>query len=74
MDRSSLSESPSARRGPLWRLNDAIVWDNRRCMHAGMGNLPGEPRYDLRTVLAPAVTAGRWTIPSSAPLAKAATK
>lgn len=43
-----------------WRVNDAIVWDNRRCMHAGMGNLPGEPRYGLRTTLAGPLRTGRY--------------
>jgi taurine dioxygenase len=44
-----------------WRVNDAIIWDNRRCMHAGMGNLPGEPRYGLRTTLAGPLRTGRYS-------------
>jgi alpha-ketoglutarate-dependent taurine dioxygenase len=27
-----------------WQINDALFWDNRRCVHAGMGNLLDEPR------------------------------
>jgi taurine dioxygenase len=43
-----------------WRVNDAIVWDNRRFMHAGMGNRPGEPRFGLRTTLAGPLKTGRY--------------
>ena len=43
-----------------WRANDAIMWDNRRCMHAGVGNLPSEPRYGLRTTLAGPLRTGRY--------------
>ncbi len=43
-----------------WRVNDAIIWDNRRCMHAGMGNLPAEPRFGLRTTLAGPLRTGRY--------------
>lgn len=43
-----------------WRPNDAIVWDNRRFMHAGMGNRPGEPRFGLRTTLAGPLRTGRY--------------
>jgi taurine dioxygenase len=43
-----------------WRVNDAIVWDNRRFMHAGMGNMPGEPRFGLRTTLAGPLRTGRY--------------
>lgn len=43
-----------------WRVNDAILWDNRRCMHAGMGNAPTEPRYGLRTTLAGPLRTGRY--------------
>lgn len=43
-----------------WRANDAIVWDNRRFMHAGLGNRPGEPRFGLRTTLAGPLTTGRY--------------
>jgi taurine dioxygenase len=43
-----------------WRANDAILWDNRRFMHAGMGNRPGEPRFGLRTTLAGPLRTGRY--------------
>ena len=43
-----------------WAPNDAIIWDNRRFMHAGMGNLPDEPRYGLRTTLAGPLRTGRY--------------
>jgi taurine dioxygenase len=43
-----------------WRANDAIIWDNRRFMHAGMGNRPGEPRFGLRTTLAGPLRTGRY--------------
>ena len=43
-----------------WRVNDAILWDNRRFMHAGMGNRPGEPRFGLRTTLAGPLRTGRY--------------
>jgi taurine dioxygenase len=43
-----------------WSQNDAIVWDNRRFMHAGMGNLPDEPRYAHRTTLAGPMRTGRY--------------
>jgi taurine dioxygenase len=43
-----------------WQVNDAILWDNRRFMHAGMGNRPGEPRFGLRTTLAGPLRTGRY--------------
>lgn len=43
-----------------WRVNDAIIWDNRRFMHAGMGNAPDEPRFGLRTTLAEQLRTGRY--------------
>jgi taurine dioxygenase len=43
-----------------WLPNDAIIWDNRRFMHAGMGNKPDEPRYGLRTTLAGPLRTGRY--------------
>lgn len=48
-----------------WQVNDAIVWDNRRFMHAGMGNLPGDPRYGLRTTLAGPMRTGRYFDPNA---------
>lgn len=52
-----------------WLRNDAIVWDNRRMLHAGMGNLPGEPRFGLRTTLTGAIRTGRYFASDSAQLA-----
>jgi taurine dioxygenase len=43
-----------------WSKNDALLWDNRRCMHAGMGNRPGELRWGLRTTLAGSLRTGRF--------------
>jgi taurine dioxygenase len=43
-----------------WAVNDAIIWDNRRVMHAGVGNKPSEPRYGLRTTLAGPLRTGRY--------------
>jgi len=43
-----------------WSQNDAIVWDNRRVMHAAMGIGPGERRTGLRTTLAGALRTGRY--------------
>jgi taurine dioxygenase len=43
-----------------WEPNDAIVWDNRRFMHAGVGNLPEEPRFAQRTTLAGPLRTGRY--------------
>ena len=43
-----------------WQVNDAILWDNRRFMHAGMGNRPGDPRFGLRTTLAGPLRTGRY--------------
>jgi taurine dioxygenase len=52
-----------------WQVNDAIIWDNRRFMHAGMGNRPGEPRFGLRTTLAGPLRTGRYYDPDAhAPL------
>ena len=48
-----------------WSVNDAILWDNRRFMHAGMGNLPTEPRYGLRTTLAGPLRTGRYFDPAA---------
>lgn len=43
-----------------WSPNDAILWDNRRFMHAGAGNRLDEPRYGLRTTLAGPLRTGRY--------------
>jgi taurine dioxygenase len=46
-----------------WSENDAIVWDNRRFLHAAAGNRPGERRRGLRTTLADKVNVGRYCDP-----------
>ena len=43
-----------------WSVNDAMLWDNRRFMHAGLGNKPDDPRWGLRTTLAGPVRTGRY--------------
>jgi taurine dioxygenase len=43
-----------------WAPNEAILWDNRRMMHAGMGNKIDQRRYGLRTTLAGAIRVGRY--------------
>jgi taurine dioxygenase len=43
-----------------WAVNDAILWDNRRCMHAACGYRPDESRYGQRTTLAGPVRTGRY--------------
>jgi taurine dioxygenase len=57
-----------------WSVNDAIVWDNRRMMHAAVGNKPGDRRRGLRTTLAGQLRTGRYfeesaTAPTSPALA-----
>jgi taurine dioxygenase len=42
-----------------WSVNDAILWDNRRVMHAAMGWKPGQMRRALRTTLAGPLRTGR---------------
>jgi taurine dioxygenase len=42
-----------------WLRNDAIVWDNRRVMHAAVGNKVGDRRRGLRTTLAGEFRIGR---------------
>jgi taurine dioxygenase len=43
-----------------WTVNDAIVWDNRRFMHAASGNRVGDRRRGLRTTLAGQLSIGRY--------------
>lgn len=50
-----------------WTPNDAILWDNRRFMHAAFGNRPGDRRRGLRTTLAGQLCIGRYYQPSGAP-------
>jgi taurine dioxygenase len=46
-----------------WTVGDAILWDNRRMMHASPGNDPSEPRYGVRTTLAGPTRTGRYFDP-----------
>lgn len=43
-----------------WAPNDAILWDNRRFMHAAVGNRIGDRRRGLRTTLAGSMNTGRY--------------
>ena len=47
-----------------WSVNDAIIWDNRRFMHAAPGNKIGDRRRGLRTTLADNLHVGRYFDPS----------
>jgi taurine dioxygenase len=42
-----------------WAVDDAVVWDNRRVMHAAAGNRLGDRRRGLRTTLAGELRIGR---------------
>jgi len=42
-----------------WSANDAILWDNRRFIHAAAGYPPEESRIGLRTTLADKMCVGR---------------
>jgi taurine dioxygenase len=50
-----------------WSVNEAIVWDNRRMMHAGYGNRIDQRRYGLRTTLAGPTRTGRYFDASARP-------
>jgi taurine dioxygenase len=43
-----------------WAVNDAILWDNRRFIHAALGYDPGESRRGLRTTLVGTLQTGRF--------------
>jgi taurine dioxygenase len=43
-----------------WSLNDAVIWDNRRFIHAAFGNSPGARRRGLRTTLATRIKVARY--------------
>jgi taurine dioxygenase len=43
-----------------WAVNDAVLWDNRRFMHAACGYRPSEYRHGLRTTLAGPIRTGRY--------------
>ncbi len=42
-----------------WDVDDAVVWDNRRFMHAAVGNRIGDRRRGLRTTFAGDLDIGR---------------
>ncbi len=48
-----------------WSPNQAIVWDNRRVVHAASGNAPDQPRRGLRTTLAGSIRTGRYFDPAA---------
>lgn len=53
-----------------WSVNDALIWDNRRFIHAAFGNRPGASRRGLRTTLATRMEVGRYAAAdASAPVA-----
>jgi taurine dioxygenase len=43
-----------------WSVDDAILWDNRRFMHAAVGNRLEDRRRGLRTTLAGQLNTGRY--------------
>jgi taurine dioxygenase len=43
-----------------WSVDDAILWDNRRFMHAAVGNRLDHRRRGLRTTLAGQLNTGRY--------------
>jgi taurine dioxygenase len=49
----------------VWAPNDAIIWDNRRFIHAAMGHDPKYRRWGLRTTLAGPVQTGRFFDPAA---------
>jgi taurine dioxygenase len=55
-----------------WRVNDAVIWDNRRFVHAAYGNPLGEKRRGLRTTLATRFLVGRYADGAVGPAAAAA--
>jgi taurine dioxygenase len=54
-----------------WSVNDAVLWDNRRFIHAAFGNRPGAKRRGLRTTLSTRITVARYADDASAPVAAA---
>jgi taurine dioxygenase len=49
-----------------WAPDDAILWDNRRVIHSGMGNALDDTRRALRTTLAGPTRTGRYFEASAA--------
>jgi len=54
-----------------WSVDDAILWDNRRFMHAAVGNRLEDRRRGLRTTLAGQLNTGRYFEDVTAPGAPA---
>lgn len=54
-----------------WSVDDAILWDNRRFMHAAVGNRLEDRRRGLRTTLAGQLNTGRYFEDVTAPGATA---
>jgi taurine dioxygenase len=52
-----------------WTPNDAILWDNRRMMHAAPGHDRGLRRRGLRTTLAGPMRTGRYFDPAASAVA-----
>jgi taurine dioxygenase len=50
-----------------WSPDHAILWDNRRFMHAAVGNRLGDRRRGLRTTLAGEIYTGRYFDEAAAP-------
>jgi len=50
-----------------WSVDDAVLWDNRRMMHAALGNRVGDRRRGLRTTLAGQLNVGRYFDGPAAP-------
>ena len=50
-----------------WSVNDAVIWDNRRFIHAAFGNRPGAKRRGLRTTLATKFDVARYADAMAAP-------
>jgi taurine dioxygenase len=53
-----------------WSVDDAVIWDNRRFIHAAFGNRPGLKRRGLRTTLAARFEVARYADGAAAPTAR----
>jgi taurine dioxygenase len=54
-----------------WSVNDAVIWDNRRFIHAAFGNRLGQRRRGLRTTLATRFEVARYADDAAVPAAAA---
>jgi len=54
-----------------WSVNDAVIWDNRRFIHAAFGNRPGATRRGLRTTLSTRIEVARYADDAAVPAAMA---